>query len=64
MTYNSLKPGSMLNFVEVKNLNVDDDGQVNARTGAGNIFDATQRQGADEVVVVSTPRPTPTACSR
>lgn len=36
MTYNSLKPGSLLNFVEVKNLSVDDDGQVNARTGAGN----------------------------
>jgi hypothetical protein len=59
VTYNSLKPGSMLNFVEVKNLSVDDDGQVNARTGAGNILDAMQRQGADEVVVVLDTPPDP-----
>lgn len=52
VTYNSLKPGSTLHFVEVKNLSVDDVGQLNARTGAGNILDALQRQGADEVVVV------------
>jgi hypothetical protein len=59
VTYNSLKPGSLLNFVEVKNLSVDDDGQVNARTGAGNILDAMQRQGADEVVVVLDTPPDP-----
>ncbi len=59
VTYNSLKPGSPLNFVEVKNLNVDDDGQVNAFTGAGNILDAIRRQGADEVVVVLDTPPDP-----
>lgn len=59
VTYNSLKPGSLLNFIEVKNLSLDDDGQVNARTGAGNILDAMQRQGADEVVVVLDTPPDP-----
>lgn len=59
VTYNSLKPGSQLNLVEVKNLGVDDDGQVNARTGAGNILDAMQRQGAGEVVVVLDTPPDP-----
>lgn len=59
VTYDDLKPGSTLHFVEVKNLNVDDDGQVNAWTGAGNIADAVQRQGADEVVVVLDTAPDP-----
>jgi hypothetical protein len=59
VTYDSLKPGSTLHFVEVKNLSVDDDGQLNARTGAGNILDAMQRQGADEVVVVIDTPPDP-----
>jgi hypothetical protein len=59
VTYNSLKPGSPLNFVEVKNLSVDDDGQVNAFTGAGNVLDAIRRQGADEVVVVLDTPPDP-----
>lgn len=59
VTYGSLKPGSTLHFVEVKNLSVDDDGQLNARTGAGNILDALQRQGADEVVVVIDTPPDP-----
>ena len=59
VTYDSLKPGSTLHFVEVKNLSVDNDGQLNARTGAGNILDAMQRQGADEVVVVIDTPPDP-----
>jgi hypothetical protein len=59
VTYDSLKPGSTLHFVEVKNLSVDNDGQLNARTGAGNILDALQRQGADEVVVVIDTPPDP-----
>ena len=59
VAYNSLKPGSTLHFVEVKNLNVDNDGQINAWTGAGKILDAMQRQGAGEVVIVLDTAPDP-----
>jgi hypothetical protein len=59
VTYDSLTPGSTLNFVEVKNLKVDDDGQINAFSGAGNIYDAIRRQGANEVVVVLDTAPDP-----